>query len=331
MKVAVDAMGGDNAPQPNIDGAIAALESRMRRQDLEIILIGKKEFLKKELASRGAAALPLEIHDASEVIGMEESPIEACTKKLDSSIVVGINLMKSGEIDAFVSSGNSGAITAAATINLEKLKGVRRPAIASIFPTIEQPCVILDAGANAECKPRHLCQFAMMGEAYVKYIFKRRIPRVALLSMGREEGKGNKLIRESYQLLMKSELNFIGNIEGNDIIRGVADVIVCDGFVGNIILKFGEGVAKAILELVKQEVDKSLIRKLGAGLMSGAFSNVRKKVHYDEVGGAPLLGINGTCIICHGISNAKAIKNAINQAVEFVDQEVNKQIEENIL
>ncbi|MBN2406748.1 MAG: phosphate acyltransferase PlsX [Elusimicrobia bacterium] len=332
MKIALDAMGGDNAPGPNIDGAILAIdpdsrENISRKHNIEIVLVGKKDIIKKELISRGAQTLPLEIHDASEVIAMDEPPIEACTKKTGSSIIIGVNLLRDGKVDAFVSAGNSGAIMAAAAINLKRIRGVRRPVIASSFPTLEEPCVILDVGANAECKPKHLFQFATMGEAYVKYVFKRRIPRVALLSMGREEGKGNRLVQDTYQMLLKSDLNFIGNIEGNDILKGIADVIVCDGFVGNIVLKFGESVARSMLELLRQEVEKSTIRKIGAGIMRGAFRDIRKKIDYEEVGGALLLGVTGTCIISHGVSNAKAIKNSINTAAEFVEQDVNKHIE----
>lgn len=333
MRIAVDAMGGDNAPQPNIDGAIAALNlsgtgSAGRKQKIEVILVGKKEIIKKELFDRNVSSLPIEIQDASEVIGMDESPIEACRSKVDSSIVVGISLLKDGEVDGFVSAGNSGAIMAAAVMNLEKLSGVLRPAIASIFPTLKEHCVIVDAGASAECKPKHLYQFATMGAAYVKYVYKRRIPRVALLSMGHEEGKGTLTTQAAYKMLMKSKLNFIGNIEGSDIIKGVADVIVCDGFVGNVVLKLGESIAASILNLLKQEINKSVVRKIGAGIMKGAFKDMKKRVDYEDTGGAPLLGIQGSCIICHGISPAKAIANAINASSEFVEQEVNKHIEE---
>lgn len=331
MRIAVDAMGGDNAPAPNIDGAIDAIESHSNSsQKLEVVLIGKKELLKSELASRGVAGLPIEIIDASQVIAMDESPIEACKRKLDSSIVRGITLLKDMQVDGFISAGNSGAVMAAAVFNMERLKGVRRPAIATAFPTVQEPCVIVDVGANAECKAKHLLQFAMMGEAYVKYVFKRRIPRVALLSMGHEESKGNNLTQSAYRLLIKSNMNFIGNIEGRDILKGIADVIVCDGFVGNIILKFGESFAESLMELVKQEIRKSAFRKLGASIMSGAFRDLKKRIFYEEIGGAPLLGINGTCIICHGGSSAKAIKNAINMAAEFIEQDVNKHIEESI-
>lgn len=335
MKIAVDAMGGDNAPCPNIDGAIAAIENKdigqaVRKQKIEIVLIGKKDVLKKELVSRRVSALPVEIKDATQVIGMDEAPIEACRKKLDSSIVVGIMMLKDKLVDAFVSPGNSGAVMAAAVLYLERLKGVRRPAIATVFPTLKQPCVIVDVGANTECKSKHLFQFAMMGGPYVKYIFKRRIPRVAILSMGREEGKGNTVTQAAYRLLMKSNLNFIGNIEGCDIIKGAADVIVCDGFVGNIILKFGESIAESIIDLLRQEIQKSTIRKIGAGIMKGAFRDVKKRIFYEEIGGAPLLGVNGACIICHGSASAKAIMNAINIAAEFVEQDVNKHIEESI-
>ncbi|MFH1414840.1 MAG: phosphate acyltransferase PlsX [Elusimicrobiota bacterium] len=336
MKIAVDAMGGDNAPAINIDGSILALKEfntgqRVSGENLELILIGQKELLKKELALRGVPALPIEIRAATQVIGMEETTQEACRKKPDASILVGTMMLKNGEADAFVSAGNSGAVMAAAVLNLERLKGIRRPAIATVFPTLKEPCVIVDVGANAECKAKHLFQFAIMGESYVKYVFKRRIPRVALLSMGHEEGKGSVLVQSAYKLLMKSNVNFIGNIEGHDIIKGAADVVVCDGFVGNIILKFGESIGVSLMKLLKQELEKSLLRKAAAGVMKGAFYEVNKMINPEETGGAPLLGVNGACIICHGGSTVKAMKNAINTAIEYVDQDVNKHIQESIL
>ena len=336
MRIAVDAMGGDTPPAPNIDGAIAALEPGgigqvTRKEKTELVLVGRKELLKREIAARGVSALPLEIIDAPQVIGMEENPIEGCRSKPDSSIVTGMTMMASGEVDGFVSAGNSGAVMAAAVMNLEKLKGVSRPAIAAAFPTLKDPCVIVDVGANSECKSRHLCQFALMGEAYVKYVYKRRIPRVALLSMGHEESKGSSVTRSAYKLLMKSNMNFIGNIEGSDIVKGAADVVVCDGFMGNVVLKFGESLAMSILELLKVEIDQNVIRKIGAGIMKGAFTDIKKKINYEEIGGAPLLGVSGACVICHGISSAKAVKNAINVAAEYIEQDVNKHIEESLI
>ncbi|MGM0441647.1 MAG: phosphate acyltransferase PlsX [Elusimicrobiota bacterium] len=335
MKIAIDAMGGDRAPGPNIKGAIKALEpdglgNVVRKDNIEIVLVGKKKVIKKELSKLNAGALPIEIRDASQVIEMGDSPMRAVTKKLDSSLVVGVNLLHEGKVDGLVSAGNSGAFMAASAINLDKLRGVKRPAIASIFPTLKEPCVIVDAGANAECKPKHLYQFALMGEAYVRDVYKRRIPRIGLVSMGHEKGKGNKLTRSTYKMLMKSDVNFIGNIEGNDIITGDVDVVVCDGFTGNIILKFGESIAGSMVKMLKREIDKNLLRKIGAGIMKGAFSDLKKKVFYEEIGGAPLLGLEGTCIISHGNSNAKAIKNAVNVAAEFIEQDVNKHIEENL-
>jgi len=335
LKIAVDAMGGDNAPFSNIEGAIAALSPDgigpvARKEKIEIILVGEKDMLKKELAKRGASALPLQIKDASQAIDMDESPLEAYRNKPNSSIAEGIKMLKSGEADGFVSAGNSGAVMATSVMELDKLKGVARPAIASVFPTLKESCVIVDVGANAECKPKHLYQFALMGEAYIRYVFKRRIPRVALLSMGHEEGKGNALTKAAYKLLMKSDINFIGNIEGSDIVKGTADVVVCDGFVGNVVLKFGESLAMSILSLLKQEVKKSFVRRIGAGIMKGSFRDVKKNINYEETGGAPLLGIDGSCIICHGISTPKAVKNAVNALAEYIVQDVNKHIEESL-
>ncbi len=335
LRIAVDASGGDSAPVPNIDGAIAALGPEglgnvARKKDVEIILVGKKEEIKKELSLRGASALPLQIKDAPQTIEMGDQPMEATKNKPDSSICVGIRMIKEKKADAFVSAGNSGAMMTAAVMNLGRLKGVKRPAIGAVFPTVKDPCVIVDVGANAECKPRHLYQFASMGEAYLKYVFKKRIPRIALVSMGHEEGKGSALTQSAYRLLMDSDMNFIGNIEGGDIIKGAADVVVCDGFVGNVVLKFGESAAKALFSMLKKEIEKSFLRKLGAGMLKGALKEVKKQVLYEEVGGAPLLGVDGTCIICHGTSNAFTIRNAINAAAEAVEQNLNSHIEEKL-
>ncbi len=335
LRIAVDALGGDKAPSPNIKGAIEALQPGglggvARKQKVEIILVGRKEEIKEEISFRGAATLPIEIQNATQVVEMEDSPMAATRLKPDSSISVGVNLLKEGRADAFISAGNSGAMMTAAVMNLGRLKGVKRPAIATVFPTVKDPCIIVDVGANAECKPRHLFQFAAMGECYVKYVFKKRIPRIGLLSMGHEEGKGNALTRTAYSLLMESDMNFIGNIEGGDIIKGTADVVVCDGFVGNVVLKFGENAAKLLFEMLKSELHKGILRKAGARILKVAFDNIKKQVLYEEVGGAPLLGVNGTCIICHGSSNALAIRNAINAAAEAVEQDLNKHIEEKL-
>jgi glycerol-3-phosphate acyltransferase PlsX len=335
LKIAVDAMGGDRGVSVNVLGAIKALSPEgvgqvARKQPISIVLVGKKEVIKKELAKHGATTFPIEIKDASQAVEMDEDPLEACRNKPDSSIMVGVKMLKEKKIDGFVSAGNTGAYTAAATLTLNKIKKVKRPAIASLFPTVKDFCVITDVGANAECKPKFLYQFATMAEEYVKYVYKRRIPRVGLLSIGHEKSKGNKLVKDTYDLLMESDLNFIGNIEGGDIIKGVADVVVCDGFTGNIVLKFGESVAQAVIDILKDEIGQSVFRKVGAGMMKGSFQGLKDRMLYEEVGGAPLLGLDGTCIICHGDSNANAIKNAINVAVEFEEQGVIKHIEENI-
>ena len=335
LKIAVDAQGGDKAPAPNIEGAIAALQpgglgTIARKQDIEIVLVGRKDMIKEELARRHVSTLPIEIENATEVVEMEDSPMDSTKNKPDSSIAVGIRLLKEKKADAFITAGNSGAMMTSAVMNLGRLKGVKRPAIAAVFPTIDDPCVIVDVGANAECKPKHLYQFAVMGEAYVRDVFKKRIPRISLLSMGHEEGKGNTLTRTAYKFLMESDMNFIGNIEGGDIIKGAADVVVCDGFTGNVVLKFGESAAQSLFEMLRNEIGKGFFRKLGAGMMKGALKEIKKQVLYEEVGGAPLLGINGTCIICHGMSNALAIRNAINAAAEAVEQDLNKHIEEKL-
>jgi glycerol-3-phosphate acyltransferase PlsX len=257
---------------------------------------------------------------------MHESPFDAVRKKKDASIVVAFDFLKKNKVDAVVSAGNSGATMAAAIKYLGRLKNISRPGIASMFPTLKGPVVMMDVGANVDCRPQHLFQFAIMAAAFSKVLLGNENPRIGLLSIGEEGGKGNALVKESHKLFSASSLNFIGNVEGRDTFQGDVDVIACDGFVGNVCLKLSEGLAEAVLSMLREEISKNLKSKIGYLLAKSAFVNFKKRVDYSEYGGAPLLGLNGTGIICHGRSNAKAIKNAIFVAAELVDKKLNDQI-----
>lgn len=328
MKVAVDAMGGDFAPQTVVEGAVLAAEI----QHIPVILIGDKERLEYELSKYNDRAkdLPISIQHASEVVGMHESPSSALRKKKDSSIRVAFELVKKGEASAVVSAGNSGAAMAVGMLVFKKLKGVDRPAIAVALPTLKGPAIMLDVGGNVDCKPYHLVQFAIMGSVYARYILKKDGPRIGLLSNGTEESKGNNLIRETHSILKKGSLNYIGYVEGRDIYYGDVDVVVCDGFVGNVALKISEGLIDAMGTMVKKEILSGIIPQLGYLLSKGAFDRIKKKMDYSEYGGAPLLGIDGICIISHGASSAKAIKNAILLACNYANQRVNIHLMEDL-
>ncbi|MEW6601480.1 MAG: phosphate acyltransferase PlsX [Nitrospirota bacterium] len=314
MKIALDAMGGDFAPATNIDGAIEALNEN---PDLSVVLVGNEDGIRAELEKRDCAKLPISVKHASEVVEMEESPLNALRRKKDSSIRVAINMVKAGEADAMVSAGNSGVVMATALYVIGKLRGVERPAIAAIMPSLKDHFLLLDAGANVDCKPLHLYQFAVMGEAYAKFIFNIERPKVGLLSIGEEDVKGNELTKEAFKLIKGSNVNFIGNIEGQDIFSGEADVVVCDGFVGNIALKVSEGLAETIVEMLKREFMEKAQGKGDASSLKEVFKSFIKRTDYTEYGGAPLLGIGSPCIIGHGRSTSKAIKNAIKVAGAF--------------
>ena len=314
MKIAVDAMGGDFAPQNIVEGAVQAA----REHGVPVVLVGNEKVVRKEVARHpDGNSLPLTFVNASEAVGMDESPLTPIRKKKDSSIKVAFDLVKKGEAEAVVSAGNSGAVLATAVFVLEKLKGVDRPAIGTIFPTLKGWTLLLDAGANVDCKPFHLVQFAIMGDAYGKYILKKNEPLVGLLSNGEEESKGNELIRETNAILRKSSIGYIGPVEGRDIFNGRADVVICDGFVGNAALKICEGLAEAIASMIREALGTSLRAKIGYLFARNAVSKIKKKLDYSEYGGAPLLGVNGVVIIGHGRSSAKAIKNAVRLAYEF--------------
>jgi len=326
MKIAVDAMGGDYAPLEIIKGAVDAA----RAFNIGIVLVGDEKRIRDELACLNTGKLDLTVLHASEVIEMGEPPAVALRKKKDSSIVVGTKLVKEKQADAIVSAGSTGAAMGAALLGLGRIKGIDRPAIAGIIPTLKGRALLLDVGANAESKPANLMQFGIMGHIYAKKIMGCQQPKVALLNIGEEETKGNELYLEAYNLLKNSSLNFMGNIEGRDITGGVADVVVCDGFVGNVVLKFGEGLARDLMTMIKEELRKNIFVKIGAALVFTQAKGLRKKIDYAETGGAPLLGVNGVCIICHGSSQARAITNAIRVAKECVETRVVDCIRESV-
>jgi glycerol-3-phosphate acyltransferase PlsX len=310
MKIAVDAMGGDHAPREVVRGAVQAA----REMDLPVVLVGREELLREELRSLGAGEETIEVVHASEVVEMCEVPGVAIRKKKHSSIRVGLNLVAEGDVSAFVSAGNSGAVMAGALYILRKIRGIDRPAITATIPTPTGPIVLIDAGANVGCKPAHLLQFGFMGDAYAKKILGIPHPRIGLVSIGEEDSKGTDLTRETGALFRRTGLNFVGNVEGRDFFVGKADVFVCDGFVGNVALKTMEGMASALGHFLKDEIGKSALAKLGVLLAGGAIRQVKKRLDYTEYGGAPLLGVKGGVVICHGASDAKAIKNAIRSA-----------------
>jgi len=322
MRIALDAMGGDHAPQVTVEGAVLAA----RASKDEIILVGRESELKTELQKYETKKLSISVYNTQDVIGMDETPAQAVRQKKDSSMFVAARLAAEGKADAFVSAGNSGAAMASALINMKRLPGVARPPILTVFPTVRGVCAMLDVGANVDCKPKHLLQFAIMGTIYMKNVFGIENPRVGLLSIGEEETKGNELTLSAFGLLKESGLNFIGNCEGRDIPRGNADIVVCDGFVGNIILKFGEGVAEMMLKLVKDEFKAHPLAWASLPFLWAALKDLRKKVDYSEQGGAPLLGVDGVCMIGHGRSDSKAIKNAIFSASKFAQKNINKEI-----
>jgi glycerol-3-phosphate acyltransferase PlsX len=325
VQIALDAMGGDHGPQGLIAGALLAVE---QTTDLTIHLVGDETLLRKHLGSVSAgeeSLSRLKVVHAPTVVGMDENPVDAIRKNKDSSIMVAFDLVKSGVASAAVSAGNSGATLAAGVRKLGRLKNVARPGLASIFPTLKGPVVIMDVGANVECRPVHLYQFAVMASAFSR-LYNVDRPRVGLLTIGEEASKGNSLVKEAYALLNQSHLNFIGNVEGRDVFQGDVDVIICDGFVGNICLKISEGLAEAAMIMLKDEIVKSTRAKLGYLLARPAFDNFKKRVDYAEYGGAPLLGIKGTGIICHGKSSPHAIKNAILEALEMEKLNINELI-----
>lgn len=319
-------MGGDFAPQNVIAGAIEALRQSGNR--FTAVLVGPKHVIEQTLEQHHVNGLSYEIAHASQVIDMRDEAMASLKQKKDSSIAVGLMLEKEGNVQAFVSAGHTGAVMSASTLILGRLKGIGRPTIGAFFPSEKGVCLLLDAGANVDCKPQHLYEFAVMGSVYAREMFHFDNPSVGLLNIGEEESKGSEVVREAYKLLQKSRLNFIGNVEGRDILKGTAEVVVCDGFVGNVILKFGESVPSFFKTLLKQHASKSLWTKIIGGLMRGTLRSAMKKLDYEEYGGVPLLGVNGVSIIGHGTSTPKAIRNMILKAEEMARHNIHLRIQE---
>lgn len=328
VTIALDAMGGDNAPKAEVEGAIRAVKSL----DIRVLLVGREEVLKKELSQHdGCSELPIEVVHASEVITMEDTAAKAFRTKRDSSIRVASRLVREGIAQGVVSAGNTGAVMATAKFVQGVVRGVDRPALASCFPTLKgSPAVMVDVGANVDCSPNMLAQFALMGNIYAQAILRTPKPRVGLLSIGEEEHKGNELTRNATPLMKSLPLNFIGNVEGRDLYTGIVDVVVCDGFIGNVALKVSEGLVEVVKHMLRESLEATITRKIGYILSRAGFADLKKKTDYSEYGGAPLLGVKGVCIICHGRSNANAIKNAIRVAAEFSAQNVNRRIEHDL-
>jgi glycerol-3-phosphate acyltransferase PlsX len=346
--IALDAMGSDRAPKPEIEGAMHAA----RNYGVRVLLVGPETTIKAELQRHPAASrLPIEIVHASQVITMEDKAVQSVRAKRDSSMRVGLRLVREGRAAGFVTAGNTGAAMATAKMVLGALHGVDRPALAAVFPTAPgTAAILLDVGANVDCKPHNLEQFAVMGEIYSRSMFGTQFgvhrlgdsafarsgfaagkrPRVGLLSIGEEENKGNQLTRESFQLLKQLPLNFVGNVEGRDLFSGHVDVIVADGFVGNVALKISEGVANLVRTVLKESLKATITSQVGYMLSRSAFSDFKKRIDHTEYGGAPLLGLKGVCIITHGSSNANAIKNAVRVAAEFAERDINKSIEQGL-
>jgi phosphate acyltransferase len=322
--IALDAMGSDRAPKPEVEGAIQAA----RRFGISVALVGPEDRLRAELSRHPFAPSQISIIHASEFITMDEKAVQAVRAKRDSSMRVGLRAVREGQAAAFITAGNTGAAMFAAKTTLGALPGVDRPALVAIIPTaIGTVSTLLDVGANVDCKPHNLEQFAAMGEIYFRSMFNVPRPRVGLLSIGEEEGKGNELTRESFPLLKQLPINFVGNVEGRDIYNGKVDVIVADGFVGNVALKTSEGVANLVRTTLRESLEATITRKVGALLSRSAFSDFKKRIDHTEYGGAPLLGVKGPCFITHGSSNANAIKNAVRVAADFVDRDITGNIE----
>src|SRR6516225_8099369 len=331
--IAVDAMGSDRAPKPEVDGAILAA----RHYGVRLLLVGQEHAIRQELKFHPLwKRLSIQIVPASEVIGMHEKAAQAVRSKRDSSMRVGLRLVRDGKAAGFVTAGNTGAAMATAKMVLGAIPGVDRPALAAVFPTAQGTATILiDVGANVDSKPQNLQQFAIMGDVYFRTIFAGRFPtadkpRVGVLSIGEEESKGNELTREAYKLIKDLPMNFVGNVEGRDLYNGKADVLVCDGFVGNVALKISEGMVETVRFLLKQSLQATISSQVGFLLSRKAFADFKKRLDYSEYGGAPLLGIKGVCIVSHGSSNANAIKNAVRVASEFANSRLNRVIEERI-
>lgn len=317
MRVALDAFGSDAAPYPEIEGAVLAIKEELCSQ---VILVGDEQIISSELSKYYYDPARIRIEHASERIEMGDSAAASVRSKRDSSMVRAIALHKAGVADVALSAGNTGAMMSASLITLGRMKNVLRPAIAVVFPTQDSHEIILDVGANVDCEAQHLMQFAIIGSKYYEYFFKEKRPRVSLLNIGEESAKGNLMSKEAYKMMAESrDINFVGNIEGKDVIAGITDVIVCDGFVGNVMLKTVEGVGFSIFQILKEQINKDWVAKLGAMLSYPVYSYIKKKLDHTEYGGALLVGLNGISVVSHGRSNAKAIKNAIRIAARIAE------------
>jgi phosphate acyltransferase len=329
IRIAVDAMGGDYAPKNVVAGAVDAI--RQRGNNLSILLVGVESAIRSELQTSGAGTLPFEIVNTSQVIDMHDGATAALKQKKDSSITVGITLQKERHADAFVSAGHTGAVMSASTLILGRIEGVSRPTIGAFLPTENGVCLLVDAGANVDCRPQHLLEFGIMGSIYSREMLKIGKPTVGLLNIGEESSKGNDVSIETYQLLSKSNLNFIGNIEGRDILKGKAHVVVCDGFVGNVVLKFAESLLDFMKAKFRRHASQNLLKKIWIGMMYGTLRKILRDFDYQEYGGVPLLGVNGVSIIGHGNSTPKAIQYMILNAEDIVRRKINQRIQEALL
>lgn len=328
MRIVVDAMGGDNAPGEIIKGCVDAVNT----YNISLTLVGHENIISEGLRSLNAPLESFHIIDAKEVISPDEAPVTAIKRKKESSMVKAFELLRQDSGSVFISAGSTGALMAGGLLKVGRIKGIGRPALAPLIPTRKAPILLIDAGANAECKPENLIQFAMMGSVYMEKVLGRKSPKVGLVNIGAEEGKGNELTKATYPLLKDaSNINFFGNVEARDIPAGIVDIVVCDGFTGNIILKLTEGLASNLFGIMKEEFTKNFISKMGALLLKPSLRGLKDSMDYAEHGGAPLLGINGGIIKAHGSSDARAIKNAIRQGKSFIDQAVLENIKDNIL
>lgn len=327
IKIAIDAMGGDYAPSEVVKGAVSAGKSD---SGIIIILVGKKEALENEISNTGDDISNIQILHAPEVIDMDDRASWSVKDKRDSSIAVGARLVKENKADAFISAGNTGAVTSAALLLIGRVPGVSRPAIGIIIPSIDKSVLLLDAGATIDCKPRNLVQFAKMANIYMTRVLNVERPSIGLLSVGEEKGKGNDLVQKTYGLLEKTDLNFVGNVEGRDIPLPRTDVVVCDGFTGNVVLKLMEGMAGLLFSQITKMAKESVWAALGGMLLKPKFAGLKKRLDYEEYGGALLLGVDGVCVICHGSSKAKAIKNAVGVAAKTVREQVVEEIKKEI-
>jgi len=324
VRIALDAMGGDHAPEEIVKGALLAANE----YPVDVVLVGQEERVLKELG--GSVPAHIEIVDAREVVEMEDNALAPIRKKRNSSVRVCANLVKEGRADAMVSAGHTGAAMTSAYMVLGTIEGVSRPALAAIVPNANDHTVLLDVGANVDSKPAYLREFAVMGHFYAQMLLGIEAPRVGLLSIGEEEGKGNELTKETFRVMKETGVNFVGNVEGRDIFNGNCDVVVCDGFVGNVVLKASESLGEMVKNGLKRELTRNIIRKSGAFLSKGALKALMDRMDYTEYGGAPLLGVKGGCIVCHGRSNAKAIKNAVRVARTFAVNRIDQKIQEKI-